>query len=125
MDIKLDMNPISPEFGDAVFINGPLTPDGVTTLPLETIAQRLRIRLLTFQNEWFADTSYGVPYYQRILGKKVAKSTADQIFQQAILEERGVREITYYESSLSGRRYSAEFRVKVREGETPLISIII
>ena len=123
MDIKMDMNPISPEFGDAVFINGPLTPAGVTTLPLETVAQRLRIRLLTFQNEWFADTRYGIPYYQRILGKKPTKSALDQIFQQAILEERRVREITYYESSLSGRNYSAVFRVKTREGETSLITI--
>ena len=125
MDIKMDMNPISPEFGDAIFVNGPLTLEGVTSFPVETTAQRLRVRLLTFMGEWFADTSYGIPYYQRILGKKVAKSTIDQIFQQAILEERGVREITYFESSLSGRRYSAEFRVKVREGETPLISIMI
>lgn len=119
----MDMNPASPEFGDAVFINGPLTPAGVTTLPLETVAQRLRIRLLTFQNEWFADTGYGIPYYQRILGKKPTKSALDQIFQQAILEERGVREITYYESSLSGRNYSVVFRVKTREGETSLITI--
>lgn len=123
MDIKLDMDPVSPEFGDAVFLNGPLTPAGVTTLPLETVAQRLRIRLLTFQNEWFADTGHGVPYYQRILGRKPTKSALDQIFQQAILEERGVREITYYESSLSGRNYSVEFRVKTREGETSLITI--
>ena len=119
----MDMNPASPEFGDAVFINGPLTPAGVTTSSLETVAQRLRIRLLTFQNEWFADTEYGIPYYQRILGKKPTKSALDQIFKQAILEERGVREITYYESSLSGRNYSVVFRVKTREGETSLITI--
>jgi|SRR5690554_85986 len=123
MDIKMDMDPASPQFGDAVFINGPLTAEGVTTERIETVAQRLRIRLLTFMGEWFADVNYGIPYYQRILARKPTKSAVDQIFQQAILAEEGVREITYYESSLSGRAYSVKFRVKTREGETSPISI--
>lgn len=123
MDIKLDLDPISPEYGDAVFINGPLTEEGLTTERKETVAQRLRIRLLTFQNEWFANISYGIPYYQRILGKKPAKSTVDHIFQQAILEERGVKEILSYSSTFSGRSYSASFRVRVGDEITDPISI--
>ena len=123
MDIKLDLDVISPTLGDAIFINAPLTKDGVTTTPKETVAQRLRIRLLTFQNEWFADTTYGIPYYQQILGKKPRKATVDQIFQQAILSEAGVKEITSFESTFSNRVYSVTFRVRVEGGETDNISI--
>lgn len=125
MDIKLDMNPISQGHGDAVFINGPLTRDGVTIGEKEVVAQRLRIRLLTFLNEWFADVNYGVPYYQRILGKKPVKSAIDQIFQQAILEERGVSEILSYTSSFSNRQYKASFKVRVGAEVTDPITIFL
>lgn len=123
MDIKLQLDPISPEFGDAVFINGPLTAEGVTTERIETVAQRLRIRLLTFMGEWFADVNYGIPYYQRILARKPTKSAVDQIFQQAILAEEGVREITSFSSTYINRVYSATFRVRVDGGETEPLTI--
>lgn len=125
MDIKLDMNPTSQGYGDAVFINGPLTTMGVTTEVKEVVAQRLRIRLLTFQNEWFANTSYGVPYYQRILAKKPTRAAIDQIFQQAILEERGVSEILSYTSSFSNRQYKASFKVRVGSEVTDPITIFL
>lgn len=117
MDILIQRNPIAPDFGDAVFINGPLTQDGVTTERKDTVAQRLRIRLSTFRGEWIFDTNYGVPYWQEILGKKVSKSKIDQIFQEQILLESGVREITSFTSTFVNRAYSATFRVRVNTGE--------
>lgn len=117
MDILLDLDPISPGFGDAVFKNGPLTREGVTNTRSLTVAQRLRIRLLTFREEWFLDTSYGVPYYQEILGLKPGKTKVDQIFQEQILLEEGVKEITSYQSSFVNRKYSAVFRVRITTGE--------
>lgn len=117
MDIKLDLDPISPSFGDAVFINGPLTKEGITSPFTENVAQRLRIRLLTFEGEWFLDTTYGIPYWQRILGKKPTKSAIDQILQQEVLEEVGVKEIVSFTSSFSNRKYSASFKVRVVNGE--------
>lgn len=102
---------------DLVFFNGPLTAE-YTTQPLtQTVAQRLKIRLMTFRGEWFLDTEYGVPYWQSILGKKVPKSRVDSILQQEILAERGVKEIVSFTSSLQNRQYSASFRVKVSTGE--------
>lgn len=112
MDLLLDT-----ETNDLVFFNGPLTAE-YTTQPLtQTVAQRLKIRLMTFRGEWFLDTEYGVPYWQSILGKKVPKSRVDSILQQEILAERGVKEIVSFTSSLQNRQYSASFRVKVSTGE--------
>lgn len=90
-----------------------------TTQPFtETVAQRLKIRLLTFQNEWFLDTTYGVPYWQRLLGvKQTSKAAADLIFQQKILEEQGVKEIVSFDSSFANRQYSLTFKVRVVTGE--------
>lgn len=124
MDIRLDMNPISPGFGDAVFINGPLTEQGVTHGRVEVVAQRLRLRLMTFRTEWFMNTGYGIPYLD-ILGRKPSKGVVDRTFQQAILEENGVAGIDSFSSSFSNRQYKATFRVRVGDEVSDPISITL
>lgn len=124
MDILIDSNPISPGYEDAVFFNGPLTKEYTTQPFTQTVAQRLKIRLLTFRGEWFLDTEYGPPYWQRILGMKPTKSALDQIFQQEVLAENGVKEITSFTSTFQNRQYSASFKVRVVTGEvTDVINI--
>lgn len=117
MDLLLDLDPISSSYGDLTWKNGPLTPDYTTQSRVDVVAQRLRIRLLTFREEWFLDTSYGVPYFQSILGHKIKKSAVDLIFQREILAENGVKELTFFESTFENRKYSLSFRVKVTTGE--------
>lgn len=124
MDILIDTDPLSPYYGDSVWRNGPLLIADTTQPFTQTVAQRLSIRLKTFEGEWFLDTEYGVPYWQRILGKKPTKSAVDQILQQEILEENGVKEITFFSSTLKNRQYTASFKVKVINGEeTDVINI--
>jgi hypothetical protein len=113
MDFKLD-----PTSWDIIWHNGPLQVEDTTQPFTETVAQRLKIRLLTFQNEWFLDTTYGVPYWQRLLGiKQTSKAAADLIFQQQILAEEGVKEIVSFDSSFANRQYSLTFKVRVVTGE--------
>lgn len=90
-----------------------------TTQPFtQTVAQRLKIRLLNFYGEWFADTTYGVMYWERILGiKQTSKASVDLLFQQAILKEEGVKEIVSFDSTFRNRQYSLVFQVKVVNGE--------
>lgn len=124
MDILLDTNPISPYYGDSVWVNGSLTRAGTTQPFTQNVGQRLRIRLLSFREEWFLDQEYGVPYFQRVLGMKPTKSAIDLIFQQEILDVRGVREITFFSSTFQNRIYSLSFRVRVVTGEeTETISL--
>lgn len=116
MDIKLNNDISSLDYHDAVFINGPLTSEGLRTEAAEVVAQRLSIRLQTFLGEWFINTAYGVPYWQSILGKKITKTRVDRIFQEQILAERGVREITSFSSTLQNRIYEMSFRVRAING---------
>lgn len=118
MDILLNNDLSSEGYHDAIFINGPLAKDSITSTPVEVVAQRLSIRLQTFLGEWFIDTQYGVPYWQRILGKKVTKTAVDRIFQEQILSERGVREITTFTSTFKNREYDMSFRVRALDGST-------
>ena len=118
MDLKLT------DGHDVVWENGPLTAAGVTHPFTETVAQRLKILLLTYQNEWFWDTTYGVPYWQSILGIKTTKARVDLIFSQKILSEPGVKEIVSFKSTLVNRQYSLTFQARVVDGTvTPPIVI--
>lgn len=98
---------------DLVFINGE-TP--VTNTDFEVVAQRLKIRLLTFQGEYDFNTQYGVPYFQRILGQRVRKIDVDNIFQQQILLEEGIVEIVSFSSTLINGVYSLKFSAKNDKG---------
>lgn len=112
------------ETNDLVFHNGPLTKQYTTQPFIDTVRQRLFILLKTFENEWFMDLAHGIPYWQSILGKKTTKAAVDLIFQQEILAENGVKEITYFNSTFVNRVYSLEFKVKVSTGEeTGIITI--
>jgi len=78
----------------------------------------LKIRLQSFLGEWFINTVYGVPYFQRLLGQKqTSKAAADLIFQQQILAEEGVKEIVTFNSTFVNRKYSLSFSVRVVTGE--------
>lgn len=124
MDILLNTDRLSPFYGDSVWVNGPLTKAETTQPFTQNVGQRLRIRLLSFQEEWFLNQEYGVPYWQRLLGMKPTKSAIDLIFQQEILDVRGVREITFFSSTFQNRTYSLSFRVRVVTGEeTETISL--
>lgn len=113
MDFKLD-----PTSWDIIWRNGPLRKEETTQPFTETVGQRLKIRLQTFLGEWFINTVYGVPYWQRLLGiKQTSKAAADLIFQQEILKEEGVKEIVTFESTFVNRRYSLVFSVRVVTGE--------
>lgn len=111
MDILLDE-----DTHDAIFVNGstPITQD-----LLESLKQRLKIKLLTFKGEWFLDTNYGTPYFQQIFGKNRSKGSIDLIFRELIQDDEDVVNITEFESEISSdRTYTLTFSVKSRSGET-------
>jgi hypothetical protein len=109
MDMLLDK-----ETNDLIFVNG-LTPAAMAAV--DVVAQRLSIRLLTFQSEYLFDTTYGVPYWQMIFGHKISKADVDLIYQQAILKEDRVKSITSFSSTLLNRVYSCTFTVQIDTDE--------
>ena len=110
MDLLLDK-----EKHDLVFVNRSCP---VTRTNEEVVGQRLKIRLLTFRNEYDLNTELGVPWFQTILTKGVSKKQIDSILQEQIMLDEGVVEITSFESTLSVREgiYKLNFRVKTRKG---------
>lgn len=111
MDFKLNLD------GDIIWRNGPLLRQDTTQTPVEVTGQRLLILLRTWMGEWFLDTTYGIPWEQRILAKKqVSKASVDLILQQKVLSDEGVKEIVSWESTFVNRHYDLTFKIKVVDG---------
>lgn len=103
--------------GDVIFYNYPLTREQMTCGLRASVSQRLVTRLKTFKGEWFMDNTYGFPYFQEVLGKKINKEDVDTIYRREILKERGVKNLTYFKSTLGkDREYKLEFRFSVGDG---------
>jgi hypothetical protein len=108
MDIKLD------EDGDISLVNGDAQ---TTSIGAEDLAQRLRIRLNTFQGEWFMDNTLGIDWWNRVMGKNRSKMAVDALIQDAILKEPDALQIVSYTSSIStDRKFSCSFRVRTEDG---------
>jgi hypothetical protein len=108
MDIKLG------EDGDISLVNGDAQTTGIGA---EDLAQRLRIRLNTFQGEWFMDNTLGIDWWNRVMGKNRSKMAVDALIQDSILKEPDALQIVSYTSSISSdRKFSCSFRVRTENG---------
>lgn len=100
---------------DLEFSGGDLS---LTTNESQSLAQRLRVKLLTFRGEWFLDTNEGIPYFESIFGKNRAKQTIDVIFKRAILAEPEVISIVSFNSTINPNRiYELRFTVRSSNSE--------
>lgn len=68
---------------------------------LDAVVQAVRVRLLFYRGEWFANLDAGVPYLERdgvaaadaLLGQHFNRAKAEAAFREAILDTPGIVEI--------------------------------
>lgn len=91
----------------------------LTTTEDESLAQRLKVKLLTWQSEWYLDSTVGIPYIQSILGKNRSLQAIEAIFQDAILEEPEVLQLVSLNTSLNkvNRILTVTFNVRSASGD--------
>ena len=101
---------------------GDITKDGFDFALItgdDEIAQRLQIKLRTFRNDWFLDTSFGIPYYQSVLKKNPDTNVIEAVFKSAILGVEGVASIERLEFFYNTpRSLTVEFTVRTVNGTT-------
>jgi hypothetical protein len=100
--------------GDLVVTNSKLqTVDGGPA-----IAQAIRQRLQFFRGEWFLDLDAGVPYFQEVLGTKLAPAVLQAVFRTAIAETPGVSSVTRLALTYdgAGRKLAVDIGVETDAG---------
>lgn len=68
-------------------------------MSVEAVGQHVRQRLKTFYGEWFLNTEVGVPWLDRILGRRYDPALAEAVVKAEILNTPGVVEITSFSVS--------------------------
>lgn len=81
---------LDPETGDLRITDGQL----VRLEGAEAVAQRVRVRLLTFLGEWRFDERIGTPWFQQLLGKRRGSDAfLLGIVRERILDSEGVADV--------------------------------
>lgn len=62
----------------------------------QAVGQHVRQRLMTYQGEWFLDTTAGVPWLAQIMGKEYDPALAEAVVKAEILDTHAVTEITSF-----------------------------
>lgn len=104
--------------GDISITNGKITLT-------KNVSQKVSILLKSFKGEWFLDDSFGIPYFQTILGKKIYKEQIDSIFKTQILNLDGVSKILFYSSTLINRQYQYSVSILSTENKIENIKSIV
>lgn len=74
------------------------------------VAQLVKTNLLLLQGEWFLDLTYGMPWFQGVLGTGT-KNIYDMLIQDNVLSTPGVTKILDYSSDLQGRTLSVTMTI--------------
>jgi hypothetical protein len=111
-----------------------LTPEGdldisnglqLTAAGGESIAQKVKIRLLTFYREWILNTEAGTRWFEIVLRKGATEYTVNQEIRKRVLQTEGVRGIENFSSSFDEplRTFSCKFSIVTDQDETVLINL--
>ena len=107
---------------DLTIVNGRLA----TIDTSNEVAQNVKIRLMTYEGEWFLDVDLGVPWFQQILGKKDA-SLAELLVRKEINSTTGVSKIVSMNPlfDYATRNFSVYTKIQTVYGNEQTVSATI
>lgn len=90
---------------------------------IDQVEQNLKVRLMFFRNEWFLDTTAGMPYYTDILVKNPNIPNIESIIKAIITDTPDVEEILEFNSEFNNslRTYTVDFKVRTVYGEAEIL----
>lgn len=91
----------------------------------QQIAQQIRLTLSIFLGEWFLNTSFGMPYFESILGKGRSKSEIEAIVRKKVRDVPGVLHIGEVQISIDSKRRTAEIFVMDIKTDEGLIDRVV
>lgn len=86
------------------------------------VAYTVKMKILSWYKDCFFDQEAGVDW-KNILGSKTSKEQADSAIKDIIETEPEITELTFFDSSVVDRVYTATMRFKTIYGETIEVKI--
>lgn len=81
------------------------------------VAYDVKQKILCWYNDCFFDMTAGIDY-KNLLGAKGTKEKLDSSVKKIIITNPDIVEMTFFESSVTDRKYTATIRFKTIYGET-------
>ncbi|MCH8821325.1 hypothetical protein IID23_02255 [Patescibacteria group bacterium] len=109
------------ENNDMILENGQFkTVDNGAEVP-----QLVRSRLLTYLEEWYLDSTVGVPYFQLLLIKPFDLNQSESVLKQTIIETEGVQTLLTFESTFerTSRGYTVQASFETIYGSVEGVTI--
>ena len=86
------------------------------------VAYTVKMKILSWYKDCFFEMDAGIDW-KNILGSKTTKDQADSAIKEIIQGEPEILELTYFDSSVIDRVYTATIRFKTIYGETIEVKI--
>ena len=89
---------------------------------LDQVEQSLKERLLFYRQEWFLDTTIGIPFYDEVLVKNPNIPNIENIIKAEIMDTPGALELLSFKSEFDSqsRSYSVSFSLRTEFGVASL-----
>lgn len=86
---------------------------GVMATGVDVIRQRIMLKLMIWQGEWFLDTEIGMPYVQELIGKRGTLDLLRRVVKKKIEDTDGVIEVTRISINLDAKTRNASINCDI------------
>lgn len=117
IDIYLD-----PETHDLMRDSG---KDLLLTDGAKRVAQQIKVTLLTFLGEWFLDTTFGVPYLERIMVKSPNRAQIESVIRAKVKDVPGVEAVPAVNIEIEAATRRARITLPGIETNEGLITVFV
>ena len=80
----------------------------------DQVVQHVRTRLLTYLEEWFLDTTAGLPYFQQIFIKPANLTLTEAVIRNEILETSDVEKLISFEFTFNKTKRTLEVKFEAQ-----------
>ena len=83
----------------------------------DAVADRLRVRLHAYQDEWFLDRTFGLPWYDGDMLGAASSRLISPLIRRELLKDPEVEAVLHFAMTQSGRQLSISATVRTTHGD--------
>lgn len=94
---------------------------------IDEVRQRVEQRLQMNKNEWFLDTTAGLPWFADIFAKGQSQNVIEALIKAEIIATPGVKELNSFEMTVDKTTRAAQITATIRgtEGDIGLLEVTV
>lgn len=91
----------------------------------QRVAQQIKVTLLTWLGEWFLDTTFGVPYLERIMVKSPSRAQIESVIRSKVKNVPGVTAVPVIQIEIDAPTRKARITLPDIETSEGLVTVSV